>query len=427
MLELSLPTFLLMNHTDVNDFILLGISELPELRIPLFVLLLIIYLATMCGNLLIILLIRFDSHLHTAMYFFLCQLSIMDICSSSVTVPKMLMNLILNQHAISFHGCIAQFSFFIYFACSECLLLSAMAYDRHVAICYPLRYGTIMNEQLCIHLVAGSWVGGFLYSMLHTLTTRRLSFCGPRRIQHFFCDVPQVFKLSCIDPFVNMVLVFISGGIMGLGSFIITIISYIYIIAAILRISSKKGRGKAFSTCTSHLTVVTFYYGAMFFTYFRPVDSYAMAEGRLLSVIYTVITPVLNPLIYTLRNQEIKGAVKRVLWTDKDSVLPKQSTLDLDAVICKEKGTVWKQMKKTRKRSIKTQTSKETKDVACQADFTMEQLLSEALRVTVKIQSTDAYVRWPENEWNFTCELCKVTLDHCYFVQAPTVRKLRQS
>ncbi|XP_069089350.1 olfactory receptor 5J3-like [Pleurodeles waltl] len=301
------------NNTAENDFILLGISDLPELQFPLFWVLLLIYMATMFGNLIIITLIWVDVQLHIPMYFFLIHLSVMDICSSSVSVPKMLINLLLSRKTISFSGCIAQFSFFIFLACSECLLLGVMAYDRHVAICHPLRYAAIMTGRLCGQLVTGSWAGGFIYSLMHTIATCRLSFCGPRIIHHFFCDVPQIFKLSCTNPFINVVLVFISGGIMGLGSFIITIISYFYIIAAILRINSRTGRSKTFSTCTSHLTVVTFYYGTMFITYFRPVSSYAMSEGRLLSLIYTVITPLVNPMIYALRNKEIKAAMKRAL------------------------------------------------------------------------------------------------------------------
>ncbi|XP_078502653.1 olfactory receptor 5J3-like [Lissotriton helveticus] len=305
------------NNTAENQFILLGISDLPELQFPLFGAFLLIYMATMFVNLIIITLIWVDAQLHIPMYFFLIHLSIIDICSSSVTVPKMLMNLLLGMKTISFSGCIAQFSFFIFFADSEVILLSVMAYDRHVAICHPLRYAAIMTGRQCGQLVTGSWAGGFLCSLMHTIATCRLSFCGSRIIHHFFCDVPQVFKLSCTDPFINIVLVFISGVIVGLGCFMITIISYIYIIAAILRINSRTGRSKAFSTCTSHLTVVTFYYGTMLFTYLHPASSYAMSEGRILSVIYNVITPLVNPMIYALRNQEIKAAMKRVLRSDK--------------------------------------------------------------------------------------------------------------
>ncbi|XP_069486142.1 olfactory receptor 5V1-like [Ambystoma mexicanum] len=303
------------NHTSQNDFTLLGISDEPGLQVPLFLVFLVLYVVITFGNLIIIFIIWSEPHLHTAMYIFLCHLSILDICNPSVTVPQMLANLLLEKKTIPVRGCITQFFFFIFFASSECLLLSAMAYDRHVAICHPLRYSSIMNGDLCAHLAAASWLGGFLNSSMHTLATCRLSFCGPRTIHHFFCDLPQVFTLSCTDPFINVLLVVVSGTIMGLGSFFITIISYAYIIFAVLKIDSETGRSKAFSTCSSHLLVVTFYYGAMFLTYLRPSSGYAMAEGRLLSVIYTVITPLLNPLIYTLRNQEIIASSKKVLFT----------------------------------------------------------------------------------------------------------------
>ncbi|XP_069089352.1 olfactory receptor 5V1-like [Pleurodeles waltl] len=303
----------MINSTPVTEFILLGISDSPELHTPLFVLFLMIYLLTILGNLLIIFLCKVDVYLQTPMYFFLGHLSLLDLCNSSAIVPKMLVDMLAVRKAISFGGCIAQFSFFIFFACSECLLLSVMAYDRHVAICHPLRYPVIMYGSLCVQLAACSWAGGFLYSTLHTIATFRLSFCGPTLIQHFFCDVPPLLALSCTSPFINVVLVFISGGIVGLGSFLLTLISYIRIISAVLNIQSRSGKQKAFSTCASHLTVVTFFFGAIIFTYFRPVESYALIEGRLVSMIYTIITPLINPLVYTLRNQEMKGAFKRAL------------------------------------------------------------------------------------------------------------------
>ncbi|XP_069486141.1 olfactory receptor 5V1-like [Ambystoma mexicanum] len=312
-MEMNEPHQVMENCTSVTEFILLGISDLPELQIPLFVIFLVIYLSTLLGNATIIVLTRVDIYLQTPMYFFLTHLSILDFCNSTVTVPKMLVGLLSERKTISFTGCIAQFSCFIFFACSECLLLSVMAYDRHVAICHPLRYSVIMNGRVCTNLAVFSWGGGFLYSMLHTCATLRLSFCGPVLIRHFFCDVPPLFALSCISPFINVILVFISGSIVGLGSFIITLLSYTRIISSVLRIRSMLGKRKAFSTCASHLTVVTFFYGAIIFIYFRPATSYALVDGRLVSMIYTVITPLLNPLVYTLRNQEIKGACNRLL------------------------------------------------------------------------------------------------------------------
>ncbi|XP_069089351.1 olfactory receptor 5V1-like [Pleurodeles waltl] len=305
------------NNTIEINFILLGISGMAELQLVLYFIFLLLYMVIIFGNLLILGLIGLDARLHTAMYFFLCHLSVLDVCSPTVTVPKMLGNLLLERKTISIHGCIIQFSFFIFFASSECLLLSAMAYDRYVAICHPLRYAAIMNVSQCAQLAAVCWAGGFLNSLMHTLATGRLSFCRPRTIHHFFCDVPQVFTVSCTDPFINVLLVLVSGIIMGLGSFVVIIFSYVYISSAVLKIGTSTGRSKAFSTCSSHVTVVTFYFGAMFLTYFRPASIYAMTEGRLLSVIYTVITPLVNPLIYTLRNQEIRGALKNALrtWT----------------------------------------------------------------------------------------------------------------
>ncbi|XP_078502650.1 olfactory receptor 5V1-like [Lissotriton helveticus] len=300
------------NNTVEINFILLGISDMNELQLVLHFIFLLLYMAIIFGNLLIIALICLDAHLHTAMYFFLCHLSVLDVCSPTVTVPKMLESLLLDRKTISVHGCIIQFSAFIFFASSECLLLSAMAYDRHVAICHPLRYAAIMNGTVCAQLAAVCWAGGFLNSLMHTVAA---------------CDVPQVFTVSCTDPFINILLVVVSGTIMGLGSFMVTLISYVYIISAVLKIGSKTSRSKAFSTCSSHVTVVTFYYGAMFLTYFRPPSTYAMAEGRLLSVIYTVITPLVNPLIYTLRNQEIRGALKNALGTGKVPIDQQRSVL----------------------------------------------------------------------------------------------------
>ncbi|XP_078518536.1 olfactory receptor 5J3-like [Lissotriton helveticus] len=301
------------NQTSVTEFILLGFSNNPAVQRCLFALFLAVYLTTLSGNLLIVTITRLDPRLHTPMYFFLGNLSFLDLCYSSVTLPKMLVDFLAQRKAISFQGCIAQLSFFISLGCTESFLLAVMAYDRYVAICSPLHYANIMSKRSCLQLASGSWVGGFLYSFVHTLCTFRLSFCGPNVLTHFFCDLPPLFALSCTDTSINLVFAFVSGGAVGFGCFLITLYSYSRIISSVMSIRSKQGKLRAFSTCSSHLTVVVLFYGTIIFMYFRPMSSYSLTKDSIISVMYTIATPMLNPMIYCLRNKEVKGALKKAL------------------------------------------------------------------------------------------------------------------
>nr|XP_028558680.1 olfactory receptor 5V1-like [Podarcis muralis] len=301
------------NITVVTEFILMGLSDLPAVRFSLFAAFLLIYLVTLLGNGTILLAIEADSHLHNPMYFFLTNLSLLDICCPTVTVPKMLENLLSERNTISFAGCVLQVYFLIALAGTEVFLLSAMAYDRYVAICNPLRYTVIMSKKLCLQMAAGTWVTGFLHSLLHTVMTFTRPFCTSNRVNQYYCDIPPVLALSCASTYVAEMVVFIVGGILGVGAFMVTLVSYIHIISTILRIRSSDGKHKAFSTCASHLIVVCLFYGTILFTYLRPSSSHHPDQDRMVSMLYGVITPMLNPLIYSLRNKEVKGALKRVI------------------------------------------------------------------------------------------------------------------
>ncbi|XP_078526650.1 olfactory receptor 5V1-like [Lissotriton helveticus] len=298
--------------TAVLDFTLLGLSNLQMHQTSLFVLFISIYVLTVTGNLAICALITVDVNLHTPMYFFLIHLSFLDACSPSVTVPKMLANFLVNNRKISFGGCLSQLYFFISFLAAECFLLTAMALDRYVAICHPLRYTLIMNRAACAQLAMGSWCGGFLYSMAHTILTSLLHFCGSHEIHHFFCDLPPLLSLSCSDTFINSVLIFAGGVLIGVSSFILTLLSYIKILSTVLKSRSTRGRSKAFSTCISHLTVFTLFLTSLIFVYMRPKSSYSLDSDRLVSVFYSVLTPLLNPIIYTLRNRDITLALRTI-------------------------------------------------------------------------------------------------------------------
>ncbi|XP_069486175.1 olfactory receptor 5V1-like [Ambystoma mexicanum] len=301
------------NQTLGSGFILMGFPPLPCLQATLFSVFSLFYSATLVGNVLIILIIRSDSRLHTPMYFFLCNFSLLDILNPSVTIPRMLSDLLSETKSISHTACITQIFFYIFFASVECSLLSVMAFDRYAAVCQPLHYHAIMNWGVCTQLAAATWVSGCLYSMMHTVATSRLTFCGSKTINHFFCDVPPLLLLACSDTTVNMVIIYICVVILGVGNAMVTLSSYIHIISTILKIQSKDGRMKTFSTCGSHLAVVSLYYGSLIGMYFRPMSSYAMSKAWMASVIYTSCTPMLNPLIYSLRNNEVKGALRRML------------------------------------------------------------------------------------------------------------------
>ncbi|XP_065271809.1 olfactory receptor 10A7-like [Emys orbicularis] len=299
------------NETSITEFILLGFGTLPELQILLFLLFLVIYIATMAGNILIVVLIVADQDLHTPMYFFLGNLSCLETCYTSTILPRMLASLLTEVRTISFSGCLTQYYFFASMVATECLLLSVMSYDRYLAIGKPLHYAARMSGRSCFQLAGGSWIGGFLVSSITTLSTSQLSFCGPNGIDHFFCDLIPLVKLSCNDPQMMEMLAFTLSLIFLLVPFLLTLMSYICIIVTILRIPSTTGRQKAFSTCSSHLIVVTMYYGTLLIVYMFPTTNTLRDFKKVLSVVYTVLTPLVNPLIYSLRNKEVKEALRK--------------------------------------------------------------------------------------------------------------------
>ncbi|XP_077323609.1 olfactory receptor 1M1-like [Lithobates pipiens] len=301
------------NLTKIITLILVGLSDHPPTMNGLFVLFLLIYLMTLITNLLIFFLVLTDHHLHNPMYFFLSNLAFLDMSYSSVSGPRMLFDLVTKNRSISLPACTAQVFFYVYFACSELLLLSAMSYDRYIAICHPLHYTQIMSWRMCSHLSVIIWVFGFIYSLVHTLCTLRLSFCGPNSIHSFFCDLPHLFQISCTDPTINIVLVFALGGSVALIAFLFTFLPYIRIISTILHIPGKTGKLKAFSTCTSHLLVVFIFYSSTIFIYLVPTSANMFGINKLFSVIIALINPLLNPLIYSLRNNDLKAAFRRTI------------------------------------------------------------------------------------------------------------------
>ncbi|KAF0871732.1 OR5A1 protein, partial [Crocuta crocuta] len=313
----NMSTTMAWNSSSVTMFILLGFADHPELQALLFVTFLGIYLVTLAWNLALIFLIRGDSRLHTPMYFFLSNLSFIDICYSSTVAPKMLTDFFREQKTISFLGCAAQFFFFVSMGLTECFLLTAMAYDRYAAISNPLLYTAIMSQGLCTRMVLGAYVGGFLSSLIQASSIFWLHFCGPNVINHFFCDLPPVLALSCSDTFPSQVVNFLVVVTVGGTSFLILIISYSYIGTAVLKIRSVEGRKKAFRTCASHLMVVTLLFGTALFMYLRPSCSYSPGRDKVVSVFYSLVIPMLNPLIYSLRNREIKDALWKVLEKKK--------------------------------------------------------------------------------------------------------------
>ncbi|XP_004484875.2 olfactory receptor 5V1-like [Dasypus novemcinctus] len=302
------------NLTTLNEFILIGLSDLPEVRYPLFVVFALIYLVTLMGNGTILLAIGTEKKLHTPMYYFLANLSLLDIFCPSATVPKMLENLLTMKQNISFVGCALQLYFLVALAGTEVFLLAVMAYDRYVAICFPLHYTFIMTMARCAQLTAGTWAAGFLNSLLHTVLTFHLSFCKSNQVNQYYCDIPPVVALSCSSTYLAEMVLLVVAGILGISAFLITFISYLYIISTILKIPSSEGKRKAFSTCASHLLVVYLFYGTAIFTYIRPSSSHHSPDrDRLISMLYGVITPMLNPIIYSLRNTEVKGALRNFL------------------------------------------------------------------------------------------------------------------
>ncbi|XP_001378198.2 olfactory receptor 508-like [Monodelphis domestica] len=301
------------NYTSMTEFFILGLTDDPTLRVFFFVVFLGIYIVTLLGNLSIIILIQKCSQLHTPMYLFLSHLAFVDIGFSSSVMPVMLTNFLEGITSIPLGGCVAQLCSVVTFGTTECFLLAVMAYDRYMAICNPLLYSTNMSTRVCTLLVITSYVGGCMNAWTFTGCLLNLSFCGPNKINHFFCDYSPLLKLSCSHvPLVEILPSFSSGSIIVITVLTITI-SYVYILFSVLKIHSSGGRSKAFSTCTSHLTAVTLYFGTITFIYVMPKSIYSTDQNKVVSVFYTVMIPMLNPLIYSLRNKEVKGAMKKLI------------------------------------------------------------------------------------------------------------------
>uniref|UniRef100_A0A8C0M6Z6 Olfactory receptor n=1 Tax=Canis lupus familiaris TaxID=9615 RepID=A0A8C0M6Z6_CANLF len=304
------------NYSSESGFVLLGISSSPQLQKPLFAIFLIMYLVTVVGNVLIILAIQSDSRLHTPMYFFLSNLSFTDICFTTVIVPNMLANLLSETKVISFvpfAQCLTQMCFFVAFGITDSFLLAVMAVDRYTAICNPLLYSMTMSPRRYLLLVMVSWVLSHLHSLTHMILMARLSFCGPNVIHHFFCDVQPLLTLSCSDTSINELLAFTEGSFVIMSPFALITVSYIFITHAVLRVRSERGRYKVFSTCRSYLIVVALFYGTIIFVYIHPSSTYSVTKDHVVTVIYTVVIPMLNPFIYSLRNKDMKQALKKLL------------------------------------------------------------------------------------------------------------------
>ncbi|XP_044840765.1 olfactory receptor 2G3-like [Mauremys mutica] len=308
------------NQTGVTEFILLGFGNLLELQILLFLLFLVIYIVTMTGNILIVVLVVADQHLHTPMYFFLGNLSCLETCYTSNILPRVLASLLTGDRTISVGGCIVQLHCVACLGATECCLLAVMSYDRYLAICKPLHYSALMNDRLSFQLAAGSWLSGFTASTNTACWMSQMIFCGPNEIDHFFCDYIALLKLSCSDTSKMVLVIFFLSVIMILLPFLLTLTSYVCIISTILRIPSTTGRQKAFSTCSSHLIMVTIFYGTLIIVYMLP-DTAALRDlNKVFSVFYTILTPLANPLIYSLRNKEVKEALRKALSKTMTSI-----------------------------------------------------------------------------------------------------------
>ncbi|MBZ3871072.1 Olfactory receptor 8G5 [Sciurus carolinensis] len=301
------------NHSTVTEFILAGLSEQPELQLPLFFLFLGIYVLTLLGNLGMVMLIGLSSNLHTPMYYLLSSLSMIDLCHSTVINPKMLVNFVTEKNIISYPGCMTQLYFFLIFAIAECYMLAAMAYDRYVAICSPLLYHVIMSSQTCLSLILGVYIIGVVCASAHTGCMIMVQFCKFDVINHYFCDLLPLLKLSCSSTYVNEVLILFFGTVNVFVPIVIIISSYIFIIASILSIRSTESRAKAFGTCSSHISAVALFFGSLAFMYLQPSSVSSMDQGKVSSVFYTTVVPMLNPLIYSLRNKDVKVAMKKML------------------------------------------------------------------------------------------------------------------
>ncbi|KAM9304975.1 olfactory receptor 1G1-like [Gastrophryne carolinensis] len=308
------------NTSTLTEIFLSGLSDLPSLQLPLFLFFLLIYLLTLTWNLLIISLIVTDTHLHTPMYFFLGNLASIDLCCSSVTLPRMLFDLHTRKRMIALAPCLTQVFFFLFFVSTEAFLLAVMSYDRYMAICCPLHYMLVMHYKMCVQLASTVWCLGFTNSLVHTLNASKLTFCEMKQIASFFCDLPQLFQISCSDILTNLLLILFIGGILGVACLMMTFLSYVYIFKNALKIQVK--RNKVFSTCSAHLTVVFIFFGSIMFNYYRLSASNYYASDKVVAVFYTAIVPLLNPLIYSLRNQDFKSGFRNVLMQMNRNRIP---------------------------------------------------------------------------------------------------------
>ncbi|XP_074155931.1 olfactory receptor 5K1-like [Sminthopsis crassicaudata] len=301
------------NNTLTTDFILIGFTNYPEMKVMLFVIFLIIYLITIVGNLGLVILISSERQLHTPMYFFLGNLALLDACCGCAVTPNMLVNLFSKNRKISIYECMTQFYFLCVVETSDCFLLAAMAYDRYVAICNPLHYPIIMSKKFCIQMLIVSYLGGNLTSAVHVGFVFRLIFCRSHQINHFFCDVIPLFRLSCVDPYINELMMYIFSGSILVFTIVIILVSYLYILFTILGMKSKHGWGKAFSTCASHFVSVSIFYGSLLFMYIRPGSVNEGDKNMPVAIFYTIVIPFLNPFIYSLRNKEVLSVLKKTL------------------------------------------------------------------------------------------------------------------
>ncbi|XP_066485664.1 olfactory receptor 12D1-like [Tiliqua scincoides] len=302
------------NQTEVHEFILLSLTNDRRQQYILFVCFLLLYIVCLLGNGAILTVVITETRLHTPMYFFLGNLSCLDICYSTVTVPKMLSGFLIEHWTISFIGCLTQLHFFHFLGSSEAVLLGVMAYDRYVAICNPLHYPVIMSKWACLTLALTSWSAGFFHALMHTIMTSRVWFCGPNFVQHFFCDIKPLLRLACSSTTLNLTLLNVAAACIALSPFFLTLLSYLYIISFLFfKIKSWQSRWKAFSTCASHLTVVTVFYIPVLTNYMAASANGSSERDMVISLLYSVITPVLNPLIYTLRNEEVKSSVRKII------------------------------------------------------------------------------------------------------------------
>ncbi|XP_031240640.1 olfactory receptor 1444-like isoform X2 [Mastomys coucha] len=303
----------MQNISELTEFILIGLTDAPFMQVPLFIIFTLIYLTTLIGNLGMILLIFLDSRLHTPMYFFLSNLSLVDCVYASAVTPKVIEGFLTEHKTISYNACAAQMFFFAAFATIESFILASMAYDRHAAVCKPLHYSTTMTTTICALLLAGSYVSGLLQSSIHVAFTFHLSFCHSNMINHFFCDIPPLLALSCSSIYINEIVLFMLAAFNVAFTLLVILISYLLIFLAILRMRSAESRKKAFSTCASHLTTVSIFYGTIIFMYLQPSSSHSMDTDKMASVFYTMVIPMLNPLVYSLRNKEVKNAFNKIM------------------------------------------------------------------------------------------------------------------